>query len=418
VRGNFRWNQEVLAGVALFLGISPLLFMIAGLLEGAGVPSPLFAVILVSAFGTLCFSLVMDLPFVVIPGLNLVAFYLVLCGELRLPWRVALGTFFLGSLVAFLFASIPGWNRFFHKLSPNFRFALSGSLGLLLLFRGLLESRILVPQESGWFGFGDLAHPRVLAVFLGLFVVSAGYGIRLKGATCFGVLAALGFSLWRGLWSFGMRGNPPALSPSLLFALDIPRALQYGTVGLAGVVSVFVFFETFGSLGGYLMRLSTLGVQGSVTKFSRGLFLGTLMAVFGILFGVPGLFPAPESVIGIAERGRRGLAGVVCGVLLLLSLFAVPYCSGLPSFFAAPALFLGGIFALEPLSRVDFVDASEGIPAALLLGMTLGTLSFAGGMAFGILGLALLGLSLKRGRGIHPAVYLLSAVMLWWLLVR
>jgi AGZA family xanthine/uracil permease-like MFS transporter len=331
---------------------------------------------------------------------------------------VALGTFFLGSLVAFLFASIPGWNRFFHRLSPNFRFALSGSLGLLLLFRGLLESRILVPQESGWFGFGDLAHPRVLAVFLGLFVVSAGYGIRLKGATCFGVLAALGFSLWRGLWSFGMRGNPPALSPSLLFALDIPRALQYGTVGLAGVVSVFVFFETFGSLGGYLMRLSTLGVQGSVTKFSRGLFLGTLMAVFGILFGVPGLFPAPESVIGIAERGRRGLAGVVCGVLLLLSLFAVPYCSGLPSFFAAPALFLGGIFALEPLSRVDFVDASEGIPAALLLGMTLGTLSFAGGMAFGILGLALLGLSLKRGRGIHPAVYLLSAVMLWWLLVR
>jgi len=199
----------VLAGVALFLGIFPLLFAVSGLLEGAGVPSPLFAVILVSACGTLCFSLVMDLPFVVIPRLNLVAFYLVLCGELRLPWRVALGTFFLGSLVAFLAASIPEWNRFFHRLSPNFRFALSGSLGLLLLFRGLLESRILAPQESGWFGFGDLTHPRALAVFLGLFVVSVGYGIRLKGATCFGVLATLGFSLWRGLWSFGMRGSPP-----------------------------------------------------------------------------------------------------------------------------------------------------------------------------------------------------------------
>lgn len=422
MKKNVGSGWEVLSGVAVFCSVFPLLLAQTEVLGETGMPPGVFLpmVLLVSSLGTLLVSLAMDLPLVVFPQFSLVAFFsFFLCGELQLPWKVALGVFLLGSAVAFLTSLFPGWNRAFCSFPTSLRLALSGSLGLLLFLRGLLEGRIILLRETGGLGLGDFTHPRVWAVLLGFLVVVVAYGVRLRGALLLGVLTTAVFSWWKGLLSFEVQGGPLSLFPSSLFLqADIPRALQYGTTGLIGVVAVLVFFETFGVLGGCLMRLGVLEGQENFARFSKGLLFGTLGAVLGTLFGIPGVLPAHESAIGLGEREKRSLAGVVCGGCFFISLLFLRYLPRVPSFLAAPALLAGGFFMAEPLGRIDFQDISEGIPALLTLVVTLGTFSLLGGIAFGVLSYTLLNLILRKGRQLYPIMYILSFVFLWWLFVQ
>ncbi len=401
MKGKTPWGQEVLAGVVMFFGVFPFLC-------AQGNPM----VVLVSSFWTMLASLFADLPLVVLPSFPLTALFSFLREELQLPFQVASGVFLLGGSAVFLLSLWPGWNRFFRLFPADLCPAFSGSLGLLLLVRGLLEARILIPSASGWLQLGDFSHPRVLAVLLGLFVAFALFGIRLKGALLLGMLTTALFSLWRGLWSFDVAGEERVFR-SLLFQVDVLGALRYGTSLVALVVACFVLFETLGLLGGLLVRLNE-----NFLRFSWGFRAGALGLVSSVLFGAPGLLAGPESAIALGERGKRGLTGVVCGGCLLTSLFFLRSFPPLPAFVSVPALCVAGFLMMEPLSRVDFKDVPEGIPAFLTLGITVGTLSLAQGVAFGILSHTVLSLVLGRRKSLHPLLYLLSFLALLFFILQ
>ncbi len=395
-----QWRQEVLAGLVMFFGVFPLL---------CAQKNPVF--FLAASLGTLMVGFFGDLPFVVLPYLPLGVFFSFLSEELHLPLRVALGTFFLGGSLAFLVFLWPGWNRLFRAFPVNLRFTFSGSLGLLLLVRGLLEGRLLVSGTSGWLEPGDFLHPRALAVLLGILVAFVLFGIRLKGAALFGILVTLLFAYAKGLWSFEeTMGESFHLS---LSPIDISGVFEYGIFGAACTVALFAFFETLGLLGGLLTRLNE-----DFARFRRGLCFGVLSTIPGLLFGVPGLLPAPESALALGERGKRGLAGVVCGGCLLASFFFLRYFPPLPAFVAVPALCVGGFSVAESLSRVEFKDALEGIPAFCALGVTVATLSLAEGCALGILTYTALSLILRRGKSLHPAFYLFSVFACIFFVIR
>lgn len=389
----------MLAGLVAFFGVFPLL-------RAQGDPG----LFLAASLGTLIVSLLGDLPFVVLPFLPLSILFSSLSGELYLPPQVILGAFLLGSGAAFLFSLWPGWNRFFRLFPVNLRFALSGSLGLLLLLRGFLEGRILVPGTSGWLEFGDFLHPQALAVLLGTLIAFVLFAFRLKGAGFFGVLVASLFALVKGFWSFST-GVDGAFRLSFS-PIDFSGVFAYGALGAACNVMLLAFFETFGLLGGVLARLNE-----DFARFRRGLCFGILSTFPGLLFGVPGLLPAPESALAVGERGRRGLAGGVCGGCLFLSFLFFRYLPPLPAFVAIPALCVGGFSMVELLGHVAFKDALEGIPAFCILGVTVATCSLADGCALGILAYTILSLVLRRGK-LHPVFYLLAVLALIFFLVR
>lgn len=399
MKGNTRWGQEVLAGLVMFFGVFPIL-------RAQGNPE----IILASSLWTILVSTLSNLPLVVLPYFPLVALFSFLREELQLPPEVALGTLLLGGGLAFLFSLWTGWYRFFRVFPLDLSSAFSGGLGLLLLLRGLAEARILVLGSSGWLELGDFSHPRVLAALLGLLVAAVLFGVRLKGALLFGMLATALFAFWKGLWSFG--GGEHGLSLPL-FQVDILGVFRYGTSLTLFVAACFVFFETLGLLGGLLVRLDE-----NFSRFPWGLRLGTLSPVFGALFGVPGLLAGAESAIAVGERGRRGLAGVVCGGCLLASFLFFRFFPPLPAFIAAPALCIGGFAMMEPLSRIDFKNASWGIPAFLALGVTAGTLSLAQGVAFGVVSHTVLGLVLGRRKSLHPVFYFLSLLAVLFLVFQ
>ncbi|MGQ9622772.1 MAG: hypothetical protein ACUVTO_04915 [Candidatus Caldatribacteriaceae bacterium] len=413
-------GREILAGVTMFFGVLPLLLLQVTLLEEVGMPkeSLFFSTLFASALITIFLSLFADLPLVAFPQASLVSFFTVfLCGELGFAFGTALGVLFFGGILAFLASLFPGWNRIFRVFPANLRLSLSGTLGLLLVLRGLEVAGIFVPREGGRFILGDLSHPRVFLTLLGFLVGALAYGFRLKGATLFGVLLVSVLSFFKGLWSFGAGKGVSSYLPSLLFSSRIDfSVLRYGILNIVGVAVFFVFLESLGAVGACVVRLDDRGDR-NLSKFHRGLLFGNLGTVVGTLFGVPGIAPAWESAIGMGEGGRRGLSGVFCGLYLFGSIFLVPYLSRLPAFLAAPALVLGGFFMVEPLGRLDFKDTVEGLAALLLLVVTLLTSSLATGLSFGILGYTVLGLFLRR-KEVHPFFFFLSPLLVWWLLAQ
>jgi AGZA family xanthine/uracil permease-like MFS transporter len=74
-----------------------------------------------------------------------------------------------------------------------------------------------------------------------------------------------------------------------------------------------------------------------------------------------------ESATGIEAGGRTGLTAVVTAVCFAATLFFAPFVASIPAQAYGPALILVGLFMLEPISRIDYVDYTESIPAFIVV---------------------------------------------------
>jgi len=61
--------------------------------------------------------------------------------------------------------------------------------------------------------------------------------------------------------------------------------------------------------------------------------------------------------------GRSGLTAVVVAPLFLLALFFVPFPMVVPAVAYGPALMILGVLMLSPISKINFSDLAEAIPA-------------------------------------------------------
>ena len=126
-----------------------------------------------------------------------------------------------------------------------------------------------------------------------------------------------------------------------------------------------------------------------------------------------------------AAGARTGLASIVTGLLLLLSLAAYPvvhlFGAGVdidadPNVFAmrypviAPVLILIGCLMLPSVRKIQWDDLTEAIPAFLCMVIMQFAFSIAAGIAWGFISYALLKLASGRGRQVHWFVYLFAAL--------
>ena len=62
--------------------------------------------------------------------------------------------------------------------------------------------------------------------------------------------------------------------------------------------------------------------------------------------------------------GRSGLTAVVVVLLFLLALFFVPFLTVVPAVAYGPALMIVGVLMLSPITKINFSDLTEAIPAS------------------------------------------------------
>ena len=112
----------------------------------------------------------------------------------------------------------------------------------------------------------------------------------------------------------------------------------------------------------------------------------------------------------MAEGGRTGLTAVTAAVLFGLSLFLSPIFLAIPSFATAPALVIVGFLMMTSITKIDFADYTEAIPAYIAIIAMPFMYSISEGIAMGVISYVVVNLVSGNGskKRISPLMYVLA----------
>jgi adenine/guanine/hypoxanthine permease len=413
-------RTELFAGLTTFLTMAYIVVVNPVILGAAGMPVAGVAVAtcLASGLASILMGLLSNYPLALAPGMGLNAYFTyTVVKTMGLPWQVALGCVFL-SAVAFLLLTLSGVRQLIMNAIPRSLFAaVSGGIGLFIAFIGLKDAGIIVSDPDTTVGLGKLTASTPALAILGLVVIAVLQARAVKGAMLVGILSTAGVAWMLGLARFTPSSYHLTDLSATAFRLDIPAALNLrgGGIGLSLVEIVFVFlfvdlFDNVGTLMAVTKRAGLVSADGTVPRMNRILLADSISMLAGALAGTSPVTSYIESTAGVAVGGRTGLTSVTVGLLFLGTLFVAPLVQAIPAVATAPALVLVGAMMMGALSDVNWHEPGEAIPAFLTTIMVPLSYSIANGLAFGIVGHAVLKLVRGQAQPHDWLVYLLAAL--------
>jgi AGZA family xanthine/uracil permease-like MFS transporter len=174
------------------------------------------------------------------------------------------------------------------------------------------------------------------------------------------------------------------------------------------------FFDTAGTLVG-LAEQAGFMKDNKMPRVGQALFADSTSMLVGSLLGTSPTGAYVESSAGIAVGGRSGFTVIVTGVLFIVSLIFSPLLAIVTSQVTAPALIIVGVLMAQSLRNIDWDKLEIAIPAFLIvLGMPL-TYSISDGIALGFVMYPITMVAAKRGKEVHPLMYVLFFVFLGFL---
>ena len=105
---------------------------------------------------------------------------------------------------------------------------------------------------------------------------------------------------------------------------------------------------------------------------------------FGSFMGVSPVTTYIESAPGIEAGGRTGLTAIIVGFYFLISIFFAPLLASVPPWATGPALVIVGAMMMRGLTKIDWTNYGEAIPAFLTIVIMPLTYSIAYGIIAGI----------------------------------
>jgi AGZA family xanthine/uracil permease-like MFS transporter len=152
-----------------------------------------------------------------------------------------------------------------------------------------------------------------------------------------------------------------------------------------------------------------LDEQGVPPHLGSVLMVDSVAAAAGGLGSVSSNTSYVESVAGVGEGARTGLASVVTGVGFLLAMFLAPLVNIVPSEAATPALVFVGFLMMSQVTKIDFSDVEEGLPAFLTLALMPFTFSITIGIGAGFISYVVLKAARGKAGSVHPLMWAVAA---------
>ena len=123
----------------------------------------------------------------------------------------------------------------------------------------------------------------------------------------------------------------------------------------------------------------------------------------------------------MAQGGRTGLTALVTALLFLVALLFSPLVALIGSYppITAPVLVVIGSMMMQGVTRLDWSNGAEAIPAFLIvIGIPL-TYSIADGLALGFIAYPIVKLLAGQGRDVKWLMYVIAVVLAaYFILVR
>ena len=401
---NTSIKKEVLAGLTTFLTMAYIIAVNAGILsDGTGMPmgALVTATCLAAAVSSIIMGLYAKMPLAVASGMGLNAYftYAVIHG-MKMPWQAALAAIFIEGIIFIILSMTKVRDSVFNAIPLNLKLAITSGIGLFIAFIGFVNSGIVIQNKATLVKIGEFTSPTVLIAILGILIIVVLSKNNVKGALLWGIVGST-----LAAWLLALVAPETAAAHGII--LPSGNILKYESIApIAGkfdfsymssgtsnllnfitVVLTFLFiscFDTVGTVVGISSKANLLDKNGNVPGAGKALMADAVGTTFGAFVGVSPQVAFVESTAGVLAGGRTGLTAITTGLLFLVAMFFSPLFIAVPSCATAPALIIVGYFMIEQVTKIDFSDFTEGVPAFLTIAAMPLTYSIGDGLSIGI----------------------------------
>jgi AGZA family xanthine/uracil permease-like MFS transporter len=433
-------RTEILGGVTTFATMAYIIVVNPAILKFAGLPTgpSTVATILVALVGTLLMGLYANRPLAVAPYMGENAFIAFGLTAMGIGWQLRLGAVFVSGIIFLIITLLRVRSWLANSISSSMKHSFAVGIGLFLAFVGLYETGIVTSFVEGMptpntallakpdvpVKLGNLRDPQVLLAVFG-FVVTAGLLCwRLKGAILLGILATAvaGYLIGIGEVPEKVVALPFTGDYSLgaiAFQLDIAGVFDRSFLPILLTLFLMSFLDTLGTLIGVGAAGEMLDEHGNFPEMERPMLVDAVSCVFSSLVGSSTSGAYIESAAGVREGARTGLAAVTTALLFGAALFFIPLVQPLQHLRYAygPALIVVGAIMLGTVTKINFHDLTEGVPAFLTLVMIVFTYNIGNGLTAGLVVYPLLKILAGRGRELNVGSILLGLACLTYYVV-
>ena len=379
-------------------------------------------------------------PFVLAPGMGLNAYFsYTVVLQMGYSWQTALAAVFIEGIVFILLSLTNVREAIFNAIPMNLKHAVSVGIGLFIAFIGLQNAHIVVDSatlvgvysfkssvENGLFNSEGIT---VVLALVGILVTGILVVKGVKGNILWGILITWGLGILCQLLGIyqvnpeiGMYSLLPDFSNGISVPSLAPTLMQMdfsGILSLDFFVVMFAFlfvdlFDTLGTLIGVASKADMLDKDGKLPRIRGALLSDAIGTSVGAMLGTSTTTTFVESASGVAEGGRTGLTAVVAAILFGLSLFLSPIFLAIPSFATAPALVVVGFLMLTSITKINFDDFTEAIPAYVAIIAMPFMYSISEGIAMGVISYVVINVvtGKMKEKKISPLMYVLAVLFI------
>ncbi len=410
-------GQEIVAGLTTFTTMSYIVVVNPAILAAAGIPEgPSFvATVLVAAFGCYFMAFYANRPFAIAPYMGENAFIaFTVCKVLGFPWQTALAAIFIAGVLFIIMTVLRLRQWIVDGVPTSLRYSFAVGIGLFLTFIGLNETGLVrlgvpgAPVQAG----NLTSHPSLVAMF-GFVLIAVLVIRKVPGAILLGIVitAILAFLVQTAAAPHGIISAPPSIMP-IVWQLDFRGALAWRAFPIVLTIFIMAFVDTMGTLIGLSARAGFLDENGQLPQIERPMLVDAVTTCVAPALGTTTAGAFVESATGIEAGGRTGLTVLVTGTCFLLTLFFAPFVAAIPAQAFGPALIIVGLFMLAPITRIDFGDYSESVPAFAVVVLMAFTFNIAIGICAGFVLYPICKLVAGKRSELKPGLWVLTALSL------
>ncbi len=432
-------KTEIIAGVTTFMTMAYILAVNPNILSATGMDrGAVFTATAISAFiATLIMAFMANYPFVLAPGMGLNAYFTyTVVMNMGYTWQTALAAVLVEGVVFIVLSLTNVREAIFNAIPLNLKHAVTVGIGLYVAFIGLQNANIVSNSDAtlvtlfsfkqavanGTFNSQGVG---VILAFVGILLTAGLMVKQVKGGILWGILGTWVLGMicqLTGLYvpnaelecyslfpDFSAGIAIPSLEP-ILFKMDFSNVLS-----LDFVIVVFAFlfvdlFDTLGTLMGVASKANLLDKDGKLPRIKGALMADAIGTTAGSMLGTSTVTTFVESASGVAEGGRTGLTALTSAVLFALSLILSPIFLAIPSFATAPALVMVGFLMLTSITKIDFSDYTEAIPAFIAIMAMPFMYSISEGIAMGFISYVVINMIGGKFKKISPLMYVLAVL--------
>ncbi|MFD2444840.1 NCS2 family permease [Bacillus sp. CGMCC 1.16607] len=406
-------KKEVTAGLTSFFSIIYIIAVNGHILQDSGIPleAGIIATVLSSFVGCLLVAFIANAPLIIVPGMGINAlFTYTLVGSLGLNYMEALGAVVISGVI-FAIVAFSKLSTIISKAIPSsLKESITVGIGLFIAFIGLQKSGIVINNPSNFVALGELSSPLVLASIINLIITLFLFLKKVPGNFLISIIVGTLISYFFGLLNFSQMDTSFISFESyqnVMFSFDFGKisTIPFWTATFS--LALVLVFENIG-----LLHSQVNGMLQAPEKNSKSLRATSLSTIVCGFLGTSPSVSTVETAAGIEAGGRTGLTSVVTGLLILSSLFFMPFIKLVPNAAIAPILIILGGLMLTNVVNIDFTDFTEAFPAFLVIIMIPLTYSIVDGIAFGFIAYPLVKLFTNRQKQLSLPIFIISILFL------